>query len=478
MPYRIRASVTPTDQAFAAGQAEQPGNLAGRMLGVARLAGNQAMSRHLSVQRCGPVPDQCACHEEHPAGCECAQCARPVTTVQRDDLQPGDTGPQDDIDRAAGGRARSNILYGRQCEPYNSVQTAMEQARLLLVVPNIVEYSISSPASGDAANVWRRYLRGTGGMETHDGVADPADRIATAFRVDERHAPAEDRILTQVQSLVPGLLPRLSGQSSRTLTLDELGVTGRDANPDYDSNAFTIGANLAGGIGSSDFGVDSRRIDGSVTFEKSVDPGNRLWCRIQVRAEFVWTVRDGIDFCPGNAGNPFLQEWLTIPMSRLEASGAARDVGILVRFTRVRYDIPREFPNPDLQFPPPTPATTRTLSGKALFAFDSDRLTHQAEDALREAMDHDAEHADVSQPIVVRGHTDSIPGPTPDYNQRLSERRAAAVRQWLETNYPHLRGHVLAVGFGDTQPVASNDDAAGRDLNRRVEIDLRVPESP
>jgi outer membrane protein OmpA-like peptidoglycan-associated protein len=471
MPYQIRASAGPTDEVEASARAAaQPAYLAG---------GNQMAGRllqTLSVQRCGPIPaDECACHDAHPAGCGCAQCAGPATAVQRDDLRPGDTAPQDDIDRAAGGRARSNVLYGRQCEPYNSFDAAIEQARLLLVVPNIVEYSISSPASGDAANVWRRYLRGTGGMETHDGVADAGDRIATAFRADERHAPDEDRILAQVQTLVPGLLPRLSGQSSLTLTLDELGITNRDANPNYDSDAFTIGANLAGGIGSSDFGVDSRRIDGNVSFEKTVDPHNRLWCQIQVRAEFVWTVRDGIDFCPGNAGNPFLQEWLTIPMSRLEASGVARDVGVLVRFKRVRYDVPREFPNPDLQFPPPAPApSTRTLSGRALFAFDSDRLGPEAETALREALGHDPEHADVSQPIVVRGHTDSVPGPTPDYNQGLSERRAAAVQHWLEETYPNLRGHVVTVGLGDTQPVASNDDAAGRDRNRRVEIDLRV----
>ena len=135
-----------------------------------------------------------------------------------------------------------------------------------------------------------------------------------------------------------------------TLTFDELGVPGnlRKPVPDYDNNAFTVAANLAGGIGSSDFGVDSRDLGGSLSFEKVVDPTNRMWCSIRVRGEFEWVIRDGIDFCPGNAGNT-LQEAVTIPMSRLEATGLEKDVGLFVRFRRVRNDLSTEsFRNPDI----------------------------------------------------------------------------------------------------------------------------------
>jgi hypothetical protein len=302
---------------------------AAHLAALQRTAGNAAVGRAL----------------RRPAGVQRA-------VLQRDALQPGDTAPQDDVDRAAGGRARSNVLFGRQCQPYtNSWEAAYQRTRLRLEVPQIVEWSISSPASPDAAAVWRRYLDGTGGTETHDGIADPSDRIAAAFAADERHAPAEDVILARIQALVPSLLPRLAGRSTVNLTLDELGIPDsvRRVAPYYDSDAFTIAANLAGGIGTSDFGTDSRRIDGTVTLDKVVAPDNRLYCGVQVRAEFDWTIRDAIDFCPGNAGNPYLQEWLTIPMSRLEATGLARDVGLLVRFRRVRYDARREYRNPDVQ---------------------------------------------------------------------------------------------------------------------------------
>jgi len=73
--------------------------------------------------------------------------------------------------------------------------------------------------------------------------------------------------------------------------------------------------------------------------------------------------------------------------------------------------------------------------------------------------------------LDVEGHTDSIGGD--EYNQRLSEQRGTAVREYLvEQGMPGTS--VTAKGFGETQPVASNDIAEGRPAEpaRRVS-DLR-----
>jgi len=69
--------------------------------------------------------------------------------------------------------------------------------------------------------------------------------------------------------------------------------------------------------------------------------------------------------------------------------------------------------------------------------------------------------------LDVEGHTDSVGGD--DYNQRLSEQRGAAVRDYL-TQQGMPAGSVTSRGFGKTQPAASNDTAAGRQQNRRVEL--------
>jgi outer membrane protein OmpA-like peptidoglycan-associated protein len=69
--------------------------------------------------------------------------------------------------------------------------------------------------------------------------------------------------------------------------------------------------------------------------------------------------------------------------------------------------------------------------------------------------------------LDVEGHTDSVGGE--DYNQQLSEHRGESVRNYL-TQQGMAAGSVTSKGFGKSQPVASNETAAGRQQNRRVEI--------
>lgn len=69
--------------------------------------------------------------------------------------------------------------------------------------------------------------------------------------------------------------------------------------------------------------------------------------------------------------------------------------------------------------------------------------------------------------LEVEGHTDSVGAE--EYNQRLSERRADAVRAYLLQNGVTREG-ITAHGFGETRPVTSNDTAVDRQHNRRVEI--------
>jgi outer membrane protein OmpA-like peptidoglycan-associated protein len=69
--------------------------------------------------------------------------------------------------------------------------------------------------------------------------------------------------------------------------------------------------------------------------------------------------------------------------------------------------------------------------------------------------------------LDVEGHTDSVGGD--DYNQKLSEQRSNAVREYL-TQHGMQQAAVTSKGLGKTQPVATNDTASGRQQNRRVEL--------
>lgn len=69
--------------------------------------------------------------------------------------------------------------------------------------------------------------------------------------------------------------------------------------------------------------------------------------------------------------------------------------------------------------------------------------------------------------IEIEGHTDSVGSDS--YNQGLSERRAESVRAYLVSQRIAPQT-ITTVGFGESRPVATNDTAAGRQQNRRVEL--------
>ncbi|WP_455230786.1 OmpA family protein [Geopseudomonas aromaticivorans] len=73
---------------------------------------------------------------------------------------------------------------------------------------------------------------------------------------------------------------------------------------------------------------------------------------------------------------------------------------------------------------------------------------------------------------TVEGHTDSVG--TDAYNQKLSERRAAAVRNVLVEQYGVGADRVSSVGYGESRPVADNATDAGRAVNRRVEAEVEA----
>lgn len=69
--------------------------------------------------------------------------------------------------------------------------------------------------------------------------------------------------------------------------------------------------------------------------------------------------------------------------------------------------------------------------------------------------------------VLIEGHTDS--DGSDDYNQKLSERRAAAVSDFARNNGVSS-SRIITKGYGESQPVASNESADGKRQNRRVEI--------
>ena len=81
--------------------------------------------------------------------------------------------------------------------------------------------------------------------------------------------------------------------------------------------------------------------------------------------------------------------------------------------------------------------------------------------------------------IVIGGHTDNVPISTVRYrdNWDLSAARAVSVVRELVAKRGFSPTQIQAQGFADTQPLAPNDSAPNRALNRRIEIEVQLPKS-
>ena len=108
-----------------------------------------------------------------------------------------------------------------------------------------------------------------------------------------------------------------------------------------------------------------------------------------------------------------------------------------------------------------------TFDSGLLFAVNSSKLTPDMKTQLRDFAATLNEYDDTN--ILIDGHTDSTGSDS--YNMDLSEDRADAVNDYL-TSLGVKRSRLGIRGFGETQPVASNDTDAGRQQNRRVEVSI------
>ena len=132
---------------------------------------------------------------------------------------------------------------------------------------------------------------------------------------------------------------------------------------------------------------------------------------------------------------------------------------------------PAATPAPATPAPAPAPApavaSKVTFSADAFFDFDKSVLKPAGKAKLD---DLTGKIKDINLEVIIAvGHTDSIGSDA--YNQKLSVRRAEAVKAYLVSKGIE-KSRVYTEGKGKKQPVADNKTAAGRAQNRRVEIEV------
>jgi outer membrane protein OmpA-like peptidoglycan-associated protein len=107
------------------------------------------------------------------------------------------------------------------------------------------------------------------------------------------------------------------------------------------------------------------------------------------------------------------------------------------------------------------------MTGETSFEVDSDRVKPSFDSTMDKIAGIVNKYGKTE--LKVAGYTDSTG--SAQHNQSLSERRAGAVRSYLEQDGV-APPRIHAAGYGMSNPVASNDNEAGRRLNRRVDITI------
>jgi outer membrane protein OmpA-like peptidoglycan-associated protein len=142
-----------------------------------------------------------------------------------------------------------------------------------------------------------------------------------------------------------------------------------------------------------------------------------------------------------------------------------------------------EPPPPPPPCQPPAPGQHISLAGCKTgdtiilhgvnFDFDKAHLTPNAKAILDEVVGALQSRKDMF--VEIDGHTDGRG--SVHYNQKLSEARAAAVKDYL-VEHGVDAGHLSSKGFGKSRPIADNNTDEGRELNRRVELKILGGDAP
>jgi OOP family OmpA-OmpF porin len=128
---------------------------------------------------------------------------------------------------------------------------------------------------------------------------------------------------------------------------------------------------------------------------------------------------------------------------------------------------PAQAAKPAAPKPPPAAATKVTFAADAFFDFDKSVLKAEGKAKLDDLV---GKVKGINLEVIIAvGHTDSVGSDA--YNQKLSVKRAEAVKAYLVTKGIE-KNRVYTEGKGEKQAVADNKTAAGRAKNRRVEIEV------
>jgi hypothetical protein len=218
-------------------------------------------------------------------------------------------------------------LEGGFCQPFASQEEARNAN--LYAKQKLLPF-LKEKYGSEVGALWESYLSRKLGDSLQRHVFLFSGAIAKGFATSEVTAQHQIFLLNEIERSIQAKCPAAAANTMTVIPLSNLLPNDILNDPINFNRIREIPGNIAGGVGSSDAGLDSRQVSGEVRLYRRVDDsGNTL--DVSITTNFIFTVRDAIDFCPGDPGSD-LEQGVTTLFSRLEASGFAYDVPFEVKY--------------------------------------------------------------------------------------------------------------------------------------------------
>ncbi|MEZ5039259.1 MAG: hypothetical protein R2828_05190 [Saprospiraceae bacterium] len=178
---------------------------------------------------------------------------------------------------------------------------------------------------GEVMSIWYQYLSGPSGRHFYKDGSTIGNSFSTSEVIRNR-----TNHLMRLTASRHHRLPITADNTWEDVAVATVFDPAELTYPINFSNPFDIPGHIAGGVSGGVLGMDSRELKGSISVFREVDGSGNL-LNLKLRSNFEFEVMDTVDFCPGGIGAG-IEQVLTIPLSRLEASGEAWDVPFQVNF--------------------------------------------------------------------------------------------------------------------------------------------------
>ncbi len=207
------------------------------------------------------------------------------------------------------------------CRPYTS---AIDARMTWVAMRAAFIPAITGVFGSQVGALWSEFL--TPGRRTRHQFSSTSNSIVQGFANSVTTREDQTELLNVANQSLRDGCPTIPPNSWVDVPLSNFVVASDLRGFDMDFNqVFEIPGNIAGGVGDSNFyGRDYRSVSGNVKFFRATDNANNT-TSVKMITDFNYTIRDTIDFCPGDPGAG-IERHLTVPLSRLEKSGFAHDV--------------------------------------------------------------------------------------------------------------------------------------------------------